>query len=502
MARLPTPGGDNGNWGTVLNEYLSQSHTADGKLRADIASIADLKAVDVSTIPDKMQVMLGGYYTHGDGGGGQIYYDAVSSTVENGGTVIAPTAGSGRWKRVYSGAVNVKWFGAKMDGATDDGAALAASLAAGSVVAIPNGTLFLATSTVLGTGKILFGEGRASEIKLSGSAGLVMSGAATAIEGLLISAGASFSGTAISMRGYALYADRRRPRISNCHFYGNTAIGTAIDCISDTAGEAISLFTLRDLTFRGWEYGIRLRASAASGTVFCNGAVGGGFVFNGLTKYCIDLAEEGLGGMEEVSGNCFDGIQIQCDTTLTKAIYVRAGTKLRNNSFTGVQLWDFTTPLAQPITDIQVGSGNFVQGAIGQDGLTYVINKNNLYLNTRHNDAEYQGMLQIGRKKITQAFDCVGNLYTIAASTAIPDVTNIGLAKFVNVGSFNVTNLLTGDGSYIGRKLVIIGDGFTSLASAGSTAPGRLHSSIGTLLLASGTYYQLIWDGSFWHRLN
>jgi hypothetical protein len=42
MARLPTVGGDSGNWGTVLNEYLQQSHTADGKLRLDVASIADI----------------------------------------------------------------------------------------------------------------------------------------------------------------------------------------------------------------------------------------------------------------------------------------------------------------------------------------------------------------------------------------------------------------------------------------------------------------------------
>lgn len=30
MARLPTPGGDDGNWGTILNEYLEAEHKADG----------------------------------------------------------------------------------------------------------------------------------------------------------------------------------------------------------------------------------------------------------------------------------------------------------------------------------------------------------------------------------------------------------------------------------------------------------------------------------------
>ncbi len=31
-ARLPTPGGDNNNWGTVLNDYLQQSLASDGTL--------------------------------------------------------------------------------------------------------------------------------------------------------------------------------------------------------------------------------------------------------------------------------------------------------------------------------------------------------------------------------------------------------------------------------------------------------------------------------------
>lgn len=33
MARLPTPGGDNGTWGDILNEFLSVEHNADGTLK-------------------------------------------------------------------------------------------------------------------------------------------------------------------------------------------------------------------------------------------------------------------------------------------------------------------------------------------------------------------------------------------------------------------------------------------------------------------------------------
>lgn len=34
MARLPQIGGDSGNWGSILNEYLNQSHNEDGSLRS------------------------------------------------------------------------------------------------------------------------------------------------------------------------------------------------------------------------------------------------------------------------------------------------------------------------------------------------------------------------------------------------------------------------------------------------------------------------------------
>jgi hypothetical protein len=35
MSRLPTPGGDSGNWGDVLNDFLSQAHDTDGTLKTD-----------------------------------------------------------------------------------------------------------------------------------------------------------------------------------------------------------------------------------------------------------------------------------------------------------------------------------------------------------------------------------------------------------------------------------------------------------------------------------
>ena len=49
MARLPTPGGDDGTWGTVLNDYLSQVHAADGTLKASVVTTSQISALNVPT---------------------------------------------------------------------------------------------------------------------------------------------------------------------------------------------------------------------------------------------------------------------------------------------------------------------------------------------------------------------------------------------------------------------------------------------------------------------
>lgn len=64
MTRLPTVGGDEGNWGNLLNDYLSQSHAPDGALKTQVVGAPQLKqnavtsaaiapgAVTAAAIPD------------------------------------------------------------------------------------------------------------------------------------------------------------------------------------------------------------------------------------------------------------------------------------------------------------------------------------------------------------------------------------------------------------------------------------------------------------------
>jgi hypothetical protein len=43
MARLPQPGGDDGQWGDLLNDYLSVAHNADGTIKTGAVSNASIQ---------------------------------------------------------------------------------------------------------------------------------------------------------------------------------------------------------------------------------------------------------------------------------------------------------------------------------------------------------------------------------------------------------------------------------------------------------------------------
>lgn len=83
-------------------------------------SISALKSVVVSTVANGYQIAVSGYYAANDGGGGLFVYNSTSSATDDGGSVIAPNGGSGRWLRVLQGPYDVRFWGAKGDGLTDD----------------------------------------------------------------------------------------------------------------------------------------------------------------------------------------------------------------------------------------------------------------------------------------------------------------------------------------------------------------------------------------------
>jgi hypothetical protein len=116
--------------------------------------------------------------------GGIFVWDDVSPEDDNYGTIIVPKVpkptGKGRWKRLYTSRLNVKWFNAKGDGVTDDLAALKLAAAAAKTLnadlEIPLGKYLVsgpwvlsgATRKVMGTGEVTIQRANPQELaKLS-----------------------------------------------------------------------------------------------------------------------------------------------------------------------------------------------------------------------------------------------------------------------------------------------------------------------------------------------
>lgn len=147
----------------IEGEVFIPSGATFSKTAEIVKTIADLK-----TITGTNAEILG-YYTAGDGGGGLFYWDSTSTETDNGGTIIQATGvTTGRWKRVFSGFINVKWFGVKGDfngtTGTDDTANIQNAINSLNNVDLffPKGLYLINPSTpiILKQGINILGEGR------------------------------------------------------------------------------------------------------------------------------------------------------------------------------------------------------------------------------------------------------------------------------------------------------------------------------------------------------
>jgi hypothetical protein len=146
--------------------------------KLSVATYAALTVIPASFRFDDMLVYVASRATDGDGGEGYWRFDAASSATANGGTILAPDAGSGRWLRQgISTIVDVLWFGVIPDGSTNNSVAVQAAV----TYALTTGR-----SVVLFPPKVTKLTGDVITATLSGQSGIAFVGAGMGVTQILI----------------------------------------------------------------------------------------------------------------------------------------------------------------------------------------------------------------------------------------------------------------------------------------------------------------------------
>lgn len=147
--------------------------------KIEVATIAALRALSVSSYNSGDVAVVRGYASSGDGGGSMFYLDKSSSEADNGGTIIAPTGGGGRWKIIQPLVMSLRQWGAvgdfntQTETGTDDSAALQAALNwwagdSGRTLEIPQGNYRINAAVRCSTAETRLG-------KLIGKGGILIS---------------------------------------------------------------------------------------------------------------------------------------------------------------------------------------------------------------------------------------------------------------------------------------------------------------------------------------
>lgn len=116
-------------------------------------------------------VYVYGYSAISDGGQGVFTYDASDIlSSDNDGTIIVDVSGR-RWKRQYSGPINVLWFGADQSGVSTSSSKIQTALNLDDIY-IPAGTYLLTTRIEWPSNRVIYGDGYNSVLQ-AGADGLL-----------------------------------------------------------------------------------------------------------------------------------------------------------------------------------------------------------------------------------------------------------------------------------------------------------------------------------------
>lgn len=160
--------------GTAMQNYSA----ADIAEAGAVASVAALRLLTTATYSGSVINLLS-WYAGLRKGGGFFHYDASDTTTADNSCTVIVDANGRRWKLLHDGTVSISQCGAKVDGATDDLAAINVGIAALNAGTFPHlyfdgGTTMIsaALTAITASGWAITGAGMdASHVKMQSGAG-------------------------------------------------------------------------------------------------------------------------------------------------------------------------------------------------------------------------------------------------------------------------------------------------------------------------------------------
>lgn len=220
MARLPIPGGDSGTWGDVLNDYLSQTLKSDGTIKDNAVTantIAPNSITNSAIASDAVNAtsIANGSITEAllDSGVTNKLNQAMPTWNTIGGKPAMIAAGADQAAARTAIAAqsqivhNVKDYGAKGDGSTDDTTAIQTAITA---VGALHGTLFFPEGTYVISAALDLGWNQCQGLKLqgagaggyrSGTVGSIIKQTSTTAHGIVCHDTVGFSMSDMVLRG-------------------------------------------------------------------------------------------------------------------------------------------------------------------------------------------------------------------------------------------------------------------------------------------------------------
>lgn len=361
-----------------------------GGLPKVVATIAALRALTGTDLTGT--VLVQGYAAIGDGGGGLFLWSSADSSTDNLGTIVIPdSAGVGRWHRLWDGALDVRWFGAKFDGTTDDATAInaaitAANAAGGGTVLMPYGTARLAAKITMKASVRLLGSGWSTILKPTDASADAVNplvhfrnitkaeASDFAIDGNATGLTQAVGHAAIRMAGCSdCIVDRIR--VSDC---GKTALSPSGEQILITAYEALDTVQAQDIA------GVESRRNRISNCLLEDASAKSQMAIRVFTNWLYDVAETAFTVLNadnviennHLIGFQFNGIEI-CGPA-AKYNLVRGNTMVGHLGFSGIEAdkgASYNRFLGNSVRATVGGAGDFTSLMRCQGGVSASFNR-------------------------------------------------------------------------------------------------------------------------------